>query len=513
MRFWTRRLSLRARLWLFSTAILLLFASNVATHLWGSYARNESLLAFRETVEAAQLAADLGLAFENRRQQILVLDALRDTTDEALSAIDLQSALTDLGVIGQQLGRLGAISSEGAETNYRRFHQSASQLLSLWRDFYQRYNQNGHLSVEASNAYSMTLQHLRELDERQAFLAVQRSEAIDGTIALTDRITVIGFVSSILITLALLVGLLSSTNASLKRLKRGAQRFGSGDLTYRINEAIEAGEIKELAHSFNDMSEKLQIAIDEVQAAKTDADAANAAKSLFLANVSHELRTPLNAIIGYSEMLLDELSDDENIDRDQFGHDLSTIIFSGRQLLTLINDILDLAKIETGKMQLALDQVNPTEVIVQVCDALSPLVSQRNNHLTLSIDRESMREIYTDTAKLQQIITNLFSNACKFTENGHIEVTAQMTPNKLVISVTDDGIGMSEEQQAGVFEAFVQAEANTASLYGGTGLGLAIVRDFCQLLGGSVSVESKLEQGTQFIVSLPTNLKPDLEGA
>ena len=132
---------------------------------------------------------------------------------------------------------------------------------------------------------------------------------------------------------------------------------------------------------------------------------------MFLANVSHELRTPLNAIIGYSEMLQDELGDAGEMDRDQFHHDLGTIILSGRQLLGLINEILDLSKIETGKMQINLEDFAPMPLVVQVCDALSPLLAQRDNRLELDLADEQDISMFSDAGKLQQIVTNLFSNA------------------------------------------------------------------------------------------------------
>jgi signal transduction histidine kinase len=288
-------------------------------------------------------------------------------------------------------------------------------------------------------------------------------------------------------------------------MKQGVERFGSGDLTYRIDAQRDSGEIGDLARTFNEMSTKLQTAIDDTNTARADADSANAAKSMFLANVSHELRTPLNAIIGYSEMLQDELSDGADIDREQFHHDLTTIIYSGRQLLTLINDILDLSKIETGKMQLSLTVFNPGGLLVQICDALSPLLQQNKNRLTLDIHEDSMRDITCDQAKLQQIVTNLFSNACKFTKAGEITVAASMTEATLVVEVRDTGIGMTAAQQGRVFEAFTQAEASTGLTYGGTGLGLAIVREFCQMLGGAIELESEPNEGSCFRVTLPAD--------
>ena len=237
--------------------------------------------------------------------------------------------------------------------------------------------------------------------------------------------------------------------------------------------------------------------------ARAEAEAANETKSMFLANVSHELRTPLNAIIGYSEMLQDELSDGETLDRDQFHHDLTTIIFSGRQLLTLINDILDLSKIETGKMSVSYEPVNVAGLVVQVCDALSPLLAQNKNQLELDVVGAQNATMRSDAAKIQQILTNLFSNACKFTKNGVIKVTAHIDDAALRLSVQDNGIGMTEEQQSKVFQAFVQADSNTSVNYGGTGLGLAIVSSFCDMLGGSVTLSSAPGEGSRFEVSLP----------
>ena len=497
-------LSLRARLYLFSAAILTLFAINVATHVWGSFARSESLVAYRDTVTASQLITDLEQSLETNRQQILVLATLRETTDQPLGEQEQLSALEDIDNINQRLRRLGGLGGEGTDAYYRRLHESAGSLIDEWQRFYNNYNTDKALfDFDSSITYNDTQQRLQELDKRQEFLAIQRSNAIDRTITLTDRITVIGFVTTIAVTMLLVIALIRSTNASLHRLKTGVQRFGSGDLTHRIDSRRDAGEIGDLARTFNDMSSKLQFAIDEVRAAQADADAANAAKSMFLANVSHELRTPLNAIIGYSEMLQDEIGDSQDIDRDQFQHDLGTIIFSGRQLLTLINDILDLSKIETGKMQVSNEWFNPAALVFQVCEALSPLLSQNNNELQLDINMDEIGEINSDRGKLQQIVTNLFSNACKFTKDGQIRVSAERANNDLLVTVNDTGIGMNDEQQAKVFEAFVQAEATTGTLYGGTGLGLAIVRDFCQMLGGNITLSSTPGEGSTFQVTIP----------
>jgi len=499
-------LSLRGRLYLFSGAILILFGLNVGTSLWGSFARNESSLAYQEAVTAAQLTAELEQNLQTKRQQVLVLATLRETSVDPLDGSAIAQALADLDIISTRLRQLGAYGGADLEDYYRRLHESATALLNEWLHFYETYNQADLTAdVESALSYNDTQQRLQELDQRQSSIAVQRADVIDRTIRLTDQITIVGFIGSIVITLALVFAMIRSTNASLTRMKQGVERFGSGDLTYRIDAQRDSGEIGDLARTFNEMSTKLQTAINDTNTARADADSANAAKSMFLANVSHELRTPLNAIIGYSEMLQDELSDGADIDREQFHHDLTTIIYSGRQLLTLINDILDLSKIETGKMQLSLTVFNPGGLLVQICDALSPLLQQNKNRLTLDIHEDSMRDITCDQAKLQQIVTNLFSNACKFTKAGEITVTASMTETTLVVEVHDTGIGMTEAQQGRVFEAFTQAEASTGLTYGGTGLGLAIVREFCQMLGGAIELESEPNEGSCFRVTLPAD--------
>jgi len=164
-------------------------------------------------------------------------------------------------------------------------------------------------------------------------------------------------------------------------------------------------------------------------------------------------------------------------------------------------------------MQVGLAWFQPAALIFQVCDALSPLVNQYNNRLELAIDNDSMEEMNSDPSKLQQIVTNLFSNACKFTENGVITVAASMDDKWLTVSVTDTGIGMTADQQSRVFQAFVQAESSTGTKYGGTGLGLAIVREFCTMLGGTIELESKPGVGSRFSVQLPVDRESTLANA
>ena len=176
-------------------------------------------------------------------------------------------------------------------------------------------------------------------------------------------------------------------------------------------------------------------------------------------------------------------------------------------MLTLINDILDLSKIETGKMSLHCETFQPRDILTQVCEALAPLLHKQNNTLQLD-DLSQLPTLYNDATKFRQIFTNLLSNACKFTENGIITLFARAIedrPGWVEIGVQDTGIGMDSEQQSRVFEAFVQADSSTTANYGGTGLGLAICRDFANLMGGSVEVESEVGVGSTFTVVLPSD--------
>jgi len=316
------------------------------------------------------------------------------------------------------------------------------------------------------------------------------------------------------IVLALVLGFLAAAwiTRPVDELTRAAGRIAQGDFVtpVTVRARFAAKELRALAHTFNQMvrqlsgayltlEEKVSQRTSELQAANQELARANKLKSEFLANVSHELRTPLSAIIGFSQILLDGIDGPMSEEQQQ---DISQVNKSGQSLLGLINQILDLSKIEAGKMELSVERVELPALITSILESISPLAQEKGLRINTRF-APGLPAVEGDAARLKQVLINLLSNAVKFTERGHIEVIAQPSGRMVRITVKDTGIGISAESQRVVFDEFVQGDGSSTRRHGGTGLGLSIVRKLVEMHGGAITVVSEPGQGSTFTFTVP----------
>ena len=320
---------------------------------------------------------------------------------------------------------------------------------------------------------------------------------------------------------------------NLTLVRQTAQLMASGDFMVRSpiisNDAIGvlsstlntmAQQISSLLKAVEVKNSQLEDRTQELEIAAHAAEAASRAKSTFLANMSHELRTPLNAIIGYSEILQEEAIDFAD---ERLINDLKNINTAGKQLLSIISDILDISKIEAGKMDVFLETFELSQLIEEIVTTVQPLITKNDNVLIINFDSNFVGKMHADLAKVRQILFNLLSNAAKFTRQGKITLEIKLSPvvminsdmpenfnletdNFIIFQVKDTGIGMTPEQILKLFQPFSQADDSTTRKYGGTGLGLTISRKFCEMMGGDITLESVVDCGSIFTIRLPINV-------
>jgi signal transduction histidine kinase/DNA-binding response OmpR family regulator len=463
--------------------------------------------------------ASLRAAYDARGDFNRVTTLLREITDagnpDSLSGLRVQfDAAAD-----NLLQSLSAIVADGSSDSGRagELRNAAQSLIATGS------GNNGMLSIQqkllperkAVGAHQESLQKIGlELRNEVAKLNEAAERETTSTAALSARALAQSRLWLILIAVASLViaGLIvwlfvmRYVVRRLTDLAASMLAIARGELEAPIPAAgpDELGDMTRTLVVFRDNAREIRTAQQEAEKARAEAEAASRTKSIFLANMSHELRTPLNAIIGYSEILVEDATDRGD---DASVGDLQKIQGAGKHLLGLINGILDLSKIEAGRMDVYLEQIYIAKLVDEVRTIVEPLVKKNGNELAIKCppDIGSMR---TDLTKLKQSLINLLSNAAKFTQNGTVSLTVSRTetapgPARFTFHISDTGIGMNEEQLGRLFQAFTQADSSTTRHYGGTGLGLTITRHFAQMLGGAIEVASEVGKGSSFIMVLP----------
>jgi signal transduction histidine kinase len=470
------------------TTLLIILGAVGLQALRGVNERTEELIKLQRKIEAYRQ-----VQHDTTSQLYSVATALLLADEQTLA-----STLRQLNQFGYDVDRLEFVAKDEAELieqfrrDYNRFIEVVTNVIELIR------------TGQAAQARQMQLRESTPLADRLERLTnqlVNKAEAdvVAGIEASTDayetaRWIVVWFaLGSIALALGLGYAISWSLLGPVKEIEKRLDEVAAGQFAQRVH-VVNRDELGVLASNVNRMCEELGRLYQQLELASKH-------KSQFLANMSHELRTPLNAIIGVTEMLREDAEatkqDVEPFDR---------VLGAGRHLLALINDILDLSKIEAGRMELHLETFPLVPAIQDVAKTIEPMASKNGNRLVIDCPAD-LGTIHADQTRFRQSLLNLASNANKFTEQGSITVAAHQKRENgrdwITLAVSDTGIGMTPEQVGRLFQEFSQASSATASKYGGTGLGLAISRRFCQMMGGDIAVESEPGHGSTFTIWLP----------
>ena len=503
-------MNLSKRIALSSSVILVFFLGTVLVFLWSNEIRREKVDELQATIRSQYLISDVSdqLGEFNKHLQVLEITAsVRGEVglgDEERSNLRNSISSIENSLANVQATAVGSIASELSGTG------AASEIVTEWKDLINWTIENDEL-IQIETLTDFATEFKSTTDQLLVDSAMLRNRAqqldteIDQQETMINQVSLGVFAVSAVIALLLTFHLIRYTKRSLTALREGTRHWSDGDLDFRVK-VTGKDDLSALATAFNGMANNLDAAMKDVQEERKRANKANRAKSGFLANMSHELRTPMNAIIGYSEMLLEEIEDEGSLSAEDAQADLAKIQSAGKHLLALINEILDLSKIESGKMGVFYEPIDIGTLINDVKTTVMPLIDKYDNGFEIIIDVEDTN-IETDVTKFRQILMNLLSNAAKFTKQGLITVTAKRFVENGVdsvsVSVADTGIGMTEKQLARIFDEFTQADDSTTREFGGTGLGLSICRSFAILMKGRIDATSKPGKGTVFTFVVP----------
>jgi len=510
-------MNLSKRIALTSSVILVFFFFTIVVFMWSTQVSREKVSRLQSVIRTQYLVGDISQQLKELNTRLKVLEAVASAQDKnELDITEQTNLLKKVVATGNALYSLRATAGS-AITEQLRGLEPAEEIIKEWKALIahaQEVDQPVQMySLVAFGSSFDDTEKLLEKDEATLrSLSSDLNVAIDEAEALINRVSLMVFLVSALIAFALLFSLIRYTQKSLAQLRWGTKEWSSGNLTHRI-QVTGKGDLSDVGRAFNAMAEKLDSTMEHAKEERQRADKANRAKSGFLANMSHELRTPMNAIIGYSEMLLEDIEDGVELDSQGLEADLGKINGAGKHLLELINEVLDLSKIESGKMGVYNEQVDLKKLIEDVSSTVQPLVVKYDNTLKTVYHMEDS-SVRTDVTKFRQILMNLLSNAAKFTRDGDITIEThrfmEQDTDMLSVSVTDSGIGMTPAQLDKVFEEFTQADESTTREFGGTGLGLSICKKFAELMQGRIEVESTPGKGTRFTFMVPA-IAEDIE--